>query len=206
MAKASSFSKKGKSDSKIATYAFLDATNIIYGASDSGWKMDFKKLSRYLKERYDAEKILYYAGVDAENKKQLRFYEKLQEFGYLLRLIPVKTFKDGRKKADVDSRMTFEMMLYFDKYDRALVMTGDGDYYWVLEYLLLKHKSVKLLAHASSTARDLKKMFEGNFQDLNDVKNRLRRQKNEVDPTDVSTSQDYDESIPKKKQFVKRKK
>jgi len=66
------------------TYAFIDATNIIYGAQDNGWKMDFKKLIKYLKERFNVQKVFYHAGVDQENKKQLKFYEKLQEFGYLL--------------------------------------------------------------------------------------------------------------------------
>ena len=56
------------------THVFIDATNIIYGASRLGWKVDFKKLFKYLKERYQAVKIFYFAGVDDENKKQLKFY------------------------------------------------------------------------------------------------------------------------------------
>ena len=120
----------------MKTYAFIDASNIIYGSADAGWKMDYKKLRKYFQEKYGVKKIFYYAGLDAENKKQLRFYEKLQEFGYILRLVPVKVFRNGKKKADVDSRMTFEMMLYFNEYDRVIVMTGDGDFYWILEHLL----------------------------------------------------------------------
>lgn len=42
-------------------YAFIDASNIIYGCHASGWKMDFEKLLRYLTGRYHAVKILYYA-------------------------------------------------------------------------------------------------------------------------------------------------
>src|SRR3989344_1139478 len=145
--------KKLKKEAHI-TYVFIDATNIIYGATRSGWRMDFEKLAKYLRERFYAKQILYYAGVDDENKKQLKFYEKLQEFGYTLLLVPVKRFRDGNKKADVDSRMTFEMMLYFDKYDEVIVFTGDGDYYWVLEYLLLKKNSVKLFGAGKSIARE----------------------------------------------------
>lgn len=36
----------------IKTYAFIDASNIIYGTRYEGWKVDFKKLFKYLKERY----------------------------------------------------------------------------------------------------------------------------------------------------------
>ena len=162
--------KLKKTEGKL-TYVFIDATNIIYGAKRLGWKVDFKKLYKYLKERCSAEKILYYGGVDDENKKQLKFYEKLAEFGYLLRLIPVKRFLDGSKKADVDSRMTFEMMLLFKDFDNAIIMTGDGDYYWVLEYLVLKKKEIHLLSHRKSTARELKRVFGEKFIDLQDVKN-----------------------------------
>lgn len=155
---------------KPVTYAFIDASNIIYGASDHGWKMDFAKFIKYLRERFNAEEIFYYAGIDQENRKQLRFYEKLQEFGYKLRLVPLKTFKDGNVKGDVDSRMTFEMMKYKDEYDHAVVLTGDGDYYWVLEYLLVEKEQVLLLSFPERTARDLKRLFGGRFTDINKIR------------------------------------
>lgn len=157
---------------KLVTFAFIDATNIIYGANNSGWAVDFQKLIAYLKSRFHCTKIYYYAGVDNDNLKQLRFYEKLQEFGYLLRLVPVKKFKDGKKKADVDSRMTFEMMKHYPYYKRLIVFTGDGDFYWVLEYLKTK-KNVHLIAHSRSTAKELKELFAGDFTDIQDIKRHL---------------------------------
>ena len=162
-----------KSNKKLITFAFIDASNIIYGAADHGWKMDFVKLHSYLRIRFKVDRIYYYAGLDKDNLKQIQFYEKLQEFGYTLRLVPVKVFKDGKKKADIDSRMTFEMMKYFAKYDNAVVLSGDGNYYWVLEYLLLNKKSVKLIAHTKSTARELKKLFGEKFTDLSRIKNKI---------------------------------
>jgi len=158
---------------KLCTYVFIDATNIIYGASDNAWKVDFKKLIKYLKERFRAKKVLYFAGLDQENKKQLKFYEKLQEFGYILRLVPVKTFSDGRKKADVDSRMTFEMMKSLNQYQQIVIMTGDGDFYWVLEYLLKIRKKVKLIAHQQSTAKELKQLFKGDFIPIKNIRHQI---------------------------------
>ena len=151
-------------------YVFIDATNIIYGTSYYGWKMDFKKLYKYLITRYKAKVIYYYARVDNSNIKQLHFYEKLTDFGYKLRLVPVKKFSDGHKKADVDSRMTFEMMKMDKKFDKTVIMTGDGDYYWVLEYLLKNKKMVKLISHNKNTAQELKKLFGNNFTTLDSIK------------------------------------
>ena len=158
--------KKKKIIEKTSTYVFIDATNIIYGTKRLGWRMDFEKLAKYLWERFNAKRILYYAGVDDENKKQLKFYEKLQDFGYSLRLIPVKRFSDGKVKADVDSRMTFEMMLYINKHDSVIVFTGDGDYYWVIEYLQKNKQSIKLFGSGKSVARELKRLLKGNVTDI----------------------------------------
>ncbi len=71
---------------KLITFAFIDATNIIYGASDLGWRMDFFKLAHYLKTRFRVSKILYYAGVDNENVKQL-FGAKFDDLSRLKKLL-----------------------------------------------------------------------------------------------------------------------
>lgn len=154
-------------------FVFIDAANIIYGCGGAGWKMDFEKLIKYLKTRFGAERIFYYAGLDSENKKQLSFYEVLQRFGYELRLVPVKRFKDGKRKGDVDARLTFEVMKYFNDYDKAIFLTGDGDYYWLFEYLLDKGKDIKLIAHGQNTALDLKKLFGGRFTEISEIRNLL---------------------------------
>jgi len=194
-----------KQNKKQVTFAFIDATNIIYGAGGAGWKVDFKKLISYLKGRYQALKVLYYGGVDFNNQKQLNFYKKLKSFGYKLRLVPVKTFKDGRKKADVDSRMTFEIMLLLNQYNNAIFMTGDGDFYWVFEYLIKTKNNVRLFAHRSSTAKELKQLFKVNFTDLKFIKRIIeRKQKNAVDSFVVSTARDYEKSISRVKKIVNR--
>jgi len=152
------------------TYVFIDASNVIYGARSYGWKMDFEKLFHYLTIRFHASRFLYFAGLDGGNKKQLQFYEKLQQFGYELRLVPVKVFKDGRKKADVDARLTFEAMKYINEYQKAIFLTGDGDYYWLFEDLLKRGKDIKLVAYRTSTARELKQLFGGGFTDISRLK------------------------------------
>lgn len=151
-------------------YVFIDAANIIYGCNDAGWKMDFEKLIGYLKTRYGATRVLYYAGLDNDNKKQLLFYELLQRFNYELKLVPVKTYNSGKRRGDVDARLTFEAMKHLNEFDEAIFLTGDGDYFWLLKYLLEKNKKIKLLAHRQSTAKELKKLFGGAFTDISRLK------------------------------------
>ncbi|MBI3335119.1 MAG: NYN domain-containing protein [Candidatus Portnoybacteria bacterium] len=166
-----------KSDGEKQVIVFIDAANIIYGCRRVGWKMDFEKLIRYMKTRLKADRILYYAGLDSENKKQLLFYEALQRFGYELRLVPVKRFKDGLRKGDVDARLTFEAMKYLNEYDEGIFLTGDGDYYWLLEYLLQNGKKTRLIAHRESTAKELRQLFGGTFTDISRLKKLLEFRK-----------------------------
>lgn len=49
-------------------YVFIDASNLFYGGEKRlNWKVDYNKLSSYLKHRYRAEKIFYYSGVETHN-------------------------------------------------------------------------------------------------------------------------------------------
>jgi len=165
-----------KKEEKRQVIVFVDASNIIYGCNRAGWKMDFKKLFQYLTTRFGAKRILYYAGLDSRNKKQLLFYELLQRFGYELHLVPVKYFSDGTRKGDVDARLAFEAMRYYDEYEKAIFLTGDGDYFWLFEYLLGKGKEVRLLGHSKSTASELKQLFGHSFIPLENIRHLLARE------------------------------
>lgn len=157
-------------------YCFIDASNIIYSAKSVGWKVDFKKLIDYLKTRYGVSRIMYYAGVDNGNVKQLKFYEKLGELGFELRLVPMKTFASGRKKADCDARMTFEAMRYLKEYEEGIFLTGDGDFYWLLEFLLEEKKGkIKLIGQSQNAAHELKDLFKDKFIHLGILKHLIER-------------------------------
>ena len=49
----------------MKTFAFVDASNLFYGGEKSlGWKIDYKKLFEYLREKYGVSKIFYFGGVE----------------------------------------------------------------------------------------------------------------------------------------------
>ncbi len=49
----------------MKTFAFIDASNLFYGGEKSlGWKIDYKKLLDYLKEKYDVSNDFYFGGVE----------------------------------------------------------------------------------------------------------------------------------------------
>src|SRR3989344_6611633 len=49
----------------MKTNAFIDASNLFYGGEKSlGWKIDYAKLIKYLKEKYSVSKVYYFGGVE----------------------------------------------------------------------------------------------------------------------------------------------
>ena len=88
--------------------------------------------------------------------QRVRFYLKLQKFGYELYLKPVKLYEqdDGttRRKANCDVEMAFYLMKEKENFDRVIVLSGDGDFLPVLKYLRSNGKEVIILARGPRTA------------------------------------------------------
>jgi uncharacterized LabA/DUF88 family protein len=175
------------------TYVFIDASNIIYGCRQSGWRMDFVKLYSYLTKRFAAKRIIYYAGADQANAKQQEFYNLLRKIGYELVVKPVKIYsgRNGEitKKANVDVDLTFEAMLYFGEYDRAVFFTGDGDFYRLIAHCKANKGRVWVFGNAQRTAKELKVLTGHQFGNLDNLRNILSFIKTkETDTTIVSVS------------------
>lgn len=160
--------------SKIITYAFIDASNIIYGARAERWHIDQKKLFNYLRKKFNTSKTFFYFGKDEKNLKQAKFLKKLESFGYTLRVKQIKRY-GLRQKANCDVDLTMDMLLLQTKYNRAVVLTGDGDFLPLFAYLKKQKKEIIILAFTKRTARELKKFAGGNFIGLSNERYFLER-------------------------------
>ena len=161
------------------TYAFIDASNIIYGTRDEGWKVDLKKLYKYLNERYECKKIYYFGGQEKSDEKQTSFYKKLTGFGFELILKPVKMFKQpgGKqvRKANCDVDLTFYAMRDRDLFNRAIFLSGDGDFEILMSYFVDEKKEVIVFANSKRTAREIKTLKGLKFNDLGVLRKIIER-------------------------------
>ena len=49
----------------MKTNAYIDASNLFYGGRKSlGWSIDFEKLFKYLRERFDVSHVYYFGGIE----------------------------------------------------------------------------------------------------------------------------------------------
>lgn len=51
----------------------------------------------------------------------------------------------GDVKGNVDAELVLHAMIEYANYDKALIVTGDGDFYCLVEYLLKMDKLLKLM-------------------------------------------------------------
>ena len=110
--------------------------------------------------------------------QRVRFYLKLQKFGYCLFLKPIKLYEqeDGttRRKANCDVEMAFHLMMEKDNFSKALILSGDGDFLPVLKYLKSIGKEIVILSRSERTAKEIKQFAGDNFRDFEYLKNLIR--------------------------------
>lgn len=109
--------------------------------------------------------------------QRAKFYIKLAEFGYILRLKPVKIYHDEEgkisKKANCDVDMTFDLMRYLNEYSGVVILSGDGDFAVVLNYFKKIGKQVTVLARGERTAREIRQLVKEDFRDFSRLRNLL---------------------------------
>ena len=123
-------------------YAFIDSQNLNLAIREQGWILNFAKFRTYLRDKYSIDKAFIFIGYVPENQD---LYTSLQKDGYILIFKPTLTLPGGGVKGNVDAELVLHTMIEYDNYDKALIVTGDGDFYCLVDYLLKKDKLLKLM-------------------------------------------------------------
>lgn len=112
-----------------STYVFIDSQNLHLGVKKSvyrngkkvysGWEIDYKKFYIFLKDKY------------------LGLYRKLNKIGFELVFKETSFMTKNSKviyKGNIDTNLVLEAMKKIDNYDKAILISGDGDFHCLLDY------------------------------------------------------------------------
>lgn len=124
-------------------YAFIDGNNLHLAAKALGWKIDNKKFRRYLTDKYKISVAYYFIGYLKENED---LYNSLRRAGFSLVFKKVGHGIDGKPKGNVDAELVLQAMIDIEKYEKALIITSDGDFSCLVTYLIRTGKLLKVLA------------------------------------------------------------
>ena len=120
------------------TYAFIDSQNLNLAIRDLGWWLDFSRFRVYLREKYNVQKAYLFIGFLPQNAD---LYAHLQDAGFICIFRPTLTYRDGTTKGNCDAELVLQAMIEFEQYDKAVLVSGDGDFQCLAKYL---HEQDKL--------------------------------------------------------------
>lgn len=127
----------------LENFAFIDSQNLNLGIKDQGWELDLRRFRIYLREKYGVIKAYMFLGFMPENQ---RLYDALRRFEYELVFKPVVHSKKGSVKGNVDAELVLQAMIDYPHYKKAVIVTGDGDFYCLIKHLSENGKLLKVLA------------------------------------------------------------
>lgn len=147
--------------SKPPVYAFIDNQNLNVTTQNLGWKMDWRKFRKFLADRHDVTQAFMFIGYVPEYEDM---YEFLHSVGYSIVLKPTfdmtrprsvvakpdaSSDGDGEEKKPIKGNVDVELVLWavkeMNNYSKAVIVSGDGDFYSLVEYLETNGKLKKLL-------------------------------------------------------------
>jgi uncharacterized LabA/DUF88 family protein len=102
-------------------------------------------------------------------------YSRLQESGFILNFKPTIPDDERKIKGNVDADLVLQAMIEWNNYDKAVIISSDGDFYSLARHL---NENGKLSAVISSDIENcsslLKKVVRDKIQFMYDLKNKLQ--------------------------------
>lgn len=160
--------QRNRKEANKGNYAFIDSQNLNLGVQKYGWKMDWRKFRQFLEDKYGVTQAYMFIGYVPEFEP---LYEQMHEAGYMIVLKPTfdmtrlhpemlpeeehlqteKTEKSDTEedkkpiKGNIDAELVLWTMRLINEYDKAIIVSDDGDFYSLVEYLEERKKLLHLL-------------------------------------------------------------
>jgi uncharacterized LabA/DUF88 family protein len=151
-------------------YAFIDSQNLNLSIREQGWVLDFARFRVYLADKYGIAKAFVFIGYLRENEP---LYTSLRKDGYSLVFKPTLLLPEVGVKGNVDAELVLHAMIEYANYDKALIVTGDGDFYCLVEYLLKKDKILNLMIPNQKKYSSLYRIIRTEMVFMNDLRGKL---------------------------------
>jgi uncharacterized protein (TIGR00288 family) len=135
---------------------FIDAQNLYH----SGKNLYHSKVNfgAIVKDALDGRTKLVRAiayVIATESGEETGFFEALTKMGIETKVKDLQVFSSGAKKADWDVGMAIDAVKLSPKLDTVILITGDGDFVPLVEYLKMNGCQVEVASFGKSTSAKL---------------------------------------------------
>ena len=134
---------------------YVDVQNMYYSAKNLyGAKVDFGKVLQVgVANRVLVRAFAYVIKADIEPEQA--FYAALEKQGFEVRAKDLQIFYDGAKKGDWDVGLCMDVVRTLDMVDVVVIVSGDGDYSDLLDYVHANGRRTEVIAFGKTTSSRL---------------------------------------------------
>lgn len=155
----------------INNFAFIDAQNVHRGIKSLGWNLNWGKFRIYLKDKYKVSVAYVFIGfIPSQND----LYTTLQKAGYVLIFKPVIYDHEGKAKGNCDADLVLHALVEKENYDKAIIVSSDGDFYSLVKYLYGEGKLEMVLSpYIKTCSKLLKKEAKEKINYMHNLKDKV---------------------------------
>ena len=135
---------------------FVDAQNMYHSARNLyKARVNFKNVLEIAVSGRILIRAITYV-IKTESGEEKSFFEAMEKLGFEIKEKDLQIFPGGQKKADWDVGLAVDAIKLADKLDVIVIVSGDGDYEPLVEYLKInKGCRVETVAFGESTSSKL---------------------------------------------------
>lgn len=145
---------------------FIDVQNMYYSAKNLfGAKVNFGNITQEAVAGRKLIRAIAYV-VRTETKEEQPFFDALNSLGIETKERPLQIFLGGEKKADWDVGLTVDAIRLSNSLDAIVLVSGDGDFLPLIEYLKnTQGKQIEVMAFGETASAKIKEAAD-DFIDL----------------------------------------
>src|SRR3989338_1793017 len=151
---------------------FVDVANMYHSAKNLYCaRVNFNEV---LKAAVDGRRLVRAVAyvIKSNSTEEQSFFEALDKVGFEVKMKDLQVFAGGAKKADWDVGIAVDAISMAAKFDVIVLVTGDGDFTPLVEYLQFQGHLVEVMAFGETTSARLREAVD-DFTDLSTDKRRF---------------------------------
>lgn len=154
---------------------FVDVQNLYHSAKNLYHsRVNFGELFKAAVADRQVVRAMAYVVKGGESPEEQAFFDALEKSGLELKMKDLQVFAGGAKKADWDVGLAVDAIALSKQVDVIVIISGDGDFIPLVEYLQHNGIIVEAVSFGRSTSGKLKEKVN-NFIDLDEHKKVLMR-------------------------------
>lgn len=151
---------------------FVDVANMYHSAKNLyGARVNFNEVLKAAVDSRQLIRAIAYV-IKSNSTEETSFFEALDKVGFEVKMKDLQIFAGGAKKADWDVGIAVDAISMSSKLDVVIIVTGDGDFTPLVEFLQFQGLLVEVVAFGETTSSRLREATD-DYIDLSADKRRF---------------------------------